>query len=244
MNKKTNPKNLKPKKLASNPHQHKIKHEQIWKIKPPHHQSIKHKTQTQNFWPPKHKNTKLKIQILGTKENRRKERVWFSYLSEKPTQNQLKPTQNSTIWNPTINDPPIWNSTQTTNPKPLTHQIHQLWSLLLFHCKEPRPKLLKLQSFVVDHDSHKLQWVLSRLGLGFHIKFSANDFFLLVSAWVSVPRPLFPSHLLWLGLSSMRGWSAELERAKGRSWTTRESERGKECVCVEVVGAFNFFGLF
>ena len=124
MNKKTNPKNLKPKKLASNPHQHKIKHEQIWKIKPPHHQSIKHKTQTQNFWPPKHKNTKLKIQILGTKENRRKERVWFSYLFEKPTQNQIKPTQNSTIWNPTINDPSIWNpmiwnSTQTTNPKPL-----------------------------------------------------------------------------------------------------------------------------
>ena len=131
--KKSNPENLKPKKLALDPHQHKIKHEQIWKIKPPHHQSIKHKTQTQNFWPPNTKTLNSTPKILGTKENRRKERVWFSYLSEKPTQNQLKPTQNSTIWNPTINDPSIWNSaindpsiwnptiwnsTQTTDPKP------------------------------------------------------------------------------------------------------------------------------
>ena len=107
LNKKTNPENLKSKKLALDPHQHKIIHEQIRKIKPPHHQSIKHKTQTQNFCPQNTKTLNSKPKISGTKENRRKERVWFSYLSEKPTQNQLKPTQNSTILNPTINDPSI-----------------------------------------------------------------------------------------------------------------------------------------
>ena len=75
LNKKTNTENLNPKKLALDPHQHKIIHEQIRKIKPPHHQSIKHKTQTQNFWPPNTKTLNSKPKFSGTKENRRKERV-------------------------------------------------------------------------------------------------------------------------------------------------------------------------
>ena len=139
--KKSNPENLKPKKLALDPHQHKIKHEQIWKIKPPHHQSIKHKTQTQNFWPPNTKTLNSTPIILGTKENRRKERVWFSYLSEKPTQinlNQHK-TQPSETQRLTTHRFETQRSTthrfethqSETQLKPLirnlqTHQVHHL----------------------------------------------------------------------------------------------------------------------
>ena len=217
----------------SNPHTTKASNTKLKPIifGPPNAKTLNSKSK---FWAPKKIEEKKEYDFRIFPRTQHK----INLNQHKTQQSETQRSTTQQIWNPTI-----WSSTQTTNPKPPNPSdplalISTSISLQGTQAEAPQ------DSFVVDHDSHKLQWVLFRLGLGFHIKFSADDFFLLVSAWVSIPRPLFPSHLLWLGLSSMRGWSAELERAKGRSWTTRESERGKECVCVEVVGAFNFFSLF
>ena len=129
---------------------------------------IKENPEISNTLKPKNPKTQTKPSLFQTINN--KERVWFSYLFEKPTQNQLKPTQNSIIWNPTINDlpiknPTIWNSTQTIDLKPPNPPDPPPLIFTSVSLQGTQAKLFKLQSFVVDHNSHERQWVLSGLGL-------------------------------------------------------------------------------
>ena len=144
-----------------------------------------------------------------------------------------------------------WSETHLKSPirNLQTHQIHHLRTLLPFHCKEPRPKLLKLQSFTVDHDSHERQWVLSGLGLWVSHQVLYRWFLL------ARVRPGFNSSSF--SLSSLMArfelnerlqcWTKESKREK----LNRERERERVCVCVCVwkwwVGLiywvyFNFFG--
>ena len=147
--------------------------------------------------------------------------------------------RSKTWWSENHLKSPIWNLQ--------THQIHHLRPLLLFHCKEPRPKLLKLQSFAVDHDSHERQWVLS--GLGIWVSHQVlYRWFLLACVHLGFSSSSFSLSSLMARIElneRLKCWTRESKREK----LNQERERESVCVCVCVwwVGLiywvyFNFFG--